>query len=194
MKSRIILVSESDIGIHSKAGEKRIDTHVIPMSFFPNIKHEGGKNIISVDSEKAKEVVDFYHTYKKKGYSVTIFVGFDIDLSGEIMSSSLRDFLILHKISKEDIIRTPLTQYGYLAFRDFINIDNYIEYLALQQDFLSFQKKHGLKKPVGFQKAIALNILQKYKNKKSKLSTNISSSNGTSTVTVVSKFLSEVGQ
>lgn len=185
-----ILVSESKIGVHSKNNKgERAPFFVFSTSFIPSVENNSGVLSFSMSKNNSAflEIVSLCKENSETNF--TIMIGFDLDLAGEAMSTAFRNAILLENLKNLKIIRTPLTQQGYILFKPFLENEQYKKYLYLQRKFLDFQKKNGFSKPAGFQKIISMELLSKYKNKKTQLDSNISTASGTSTVTVVSKFL-----
>jgi len=185
-----ILVSESKIGVHSKNNKgERTPFFVFSTSFIPSVENNSGVLSFSMSKNNSAflEIVSLCKENSETNF--TIMIGFDLDLAGEAMSTAFRNAILLENLKNLKIIRTPLTQQGYILFKPFLENEQYKKYLYLQRKFLDFQKKNGFSKPAGFQKIISMELLSKYKNKKTQLDSNISTASGTSTVTVVSKFL-----
>ncbi len=192
-----LLVSESKIGVHSEnQNGSSSQFEVFATSFFPNvIKGEDEELRFSIDSKNQvfNDVVERYHNLKSD-CKVYILIGFDLDLTGEAMSTAFRDALIDKQIPRDVIVRTPLTEQGYIAFKNFTEGKKYKEYLYLQKEFIDIQRKNGIKNPMGFQKAISLELLSEHKGRETLVDSNLSTSAGKSTVTVVMNFLGSTGE
>lgn len=195
-KKHFILISESDVGVHSKdENGEQLPFTIIALSFYPNVKKENSE-ILFVPPDKNDKfihLIQLYHRLQAE-YDVKVMLGYDLDLMGELMSCSLKEALLLKGVNEKDIYRTPLTEKGYIAFSAFSDCSKHKRYLYLQDQFLIKQKKQNSHKVVGFQKAIALDVLHKYKGRKSLVDTEISSASGTSIITVVSKFIGSEGE
>lgn len=196
MKKHYILISESKIGVHSKNHDgQRLPFEIFDLPFIPNTKIEEGGNIkffVADQNTMFQEVVARYFNLEHE-YDVTILVGYDLDFMGEIMSSAAREILISKGVKKNKIIRTPLTQHGYIAIKDFCDVEAYKKYLFLQDQFIIKQKRSGIKNPIGFQKVSSLELLKKYSGKTTWVNSDASSRLGTSTITCITKFLEAEG-
>lgn len=182
-----ILFSESIIGFHSK-----IDTHceIIPLSFIPQIKEkENGGLYPFVNIDKIKRVEQLINDYKS-GIKITFLIGFDLDENGEFMAQALRNYLISKSVRKDDIIRTPLTEDGYLSVNKFLDIADYIKFRKLQKDF-SLMLKENKVGDINIIELLSLKYLDKKKGKYIELESLKNSINleGTSTVTFITNNL-----
>lgn len=181
----IVLFSESNIGVHS---EYPIDCKIIPIVFIPTVKKvdEQYEPFVNLDNnEKINGIIGLENTY---------LIGFDLDENGEFMAQALRNYLLSKSISKENIIRTPLIEDGYIATTDFLNINDYAKYRYYQDIFIKGLKKEKL--PVmSIMDFLALRYLTIKKGKpvemaKIEKSVNL---NGTSTITFITNNLLKEG-
>lgn len=181
----IILFSESNIGIHNKYST---DCKIIPIVFIPTVNKNGNiyKPFINLDDNNLiRSLLEKENTY---------LIGFDLDENGEFMAQALKNYLISKNIDEANIIRTPLTEDGYIATSDFLNINDYCKYRYFQDIFQKKMKK--MKLPLmSIMDLLALRYLIKQKGKKiefSKLENTINL-NGTSTITFITNNLLKEG-
>ena len=182
--NKIVFLSESDIGIHGTFEKDDIYIDLIVSSFIPVVTMEKENYVFHVPESLIAEI-----SKKATSSDDYIFIGFDLDVQGELMATSLYESLLKIGYKKNNIKRIPLAQYGYIAEREFLPLTEYRKYIFLQNEFIKKQKAAGIKKPLGFKKSIAFELLNKYAGMKSKTSSNISQPNGISTVTVVTNFI-----
>ncbi len=136
----VVLISESQIGIHSETPQ---DCEVIPFVFIPTIKLKDGVFHlgINVKNERILELINSYN----QGKEITFLLGYDLDENGELMAQALRNFFIKNNINSNDIHRTPLTEEGYIAVIDFLDINNLIKFNYYQREFLKVLKNNKIK-------------------------------------------------
>ena len=138
--SKNLLIAESNIGYHSM-NNKCIREYALV--FIPKIVEEKGKYkaVINLENnETMKEILEEYSSGNCR-----ILLGFDLDENGELMAQALRDFLLTKQVNKNDLIRMPLTEDGYIAMCDFLDISDYLRYRYLQQKLTNLTKKNKSK-------------------------------------------------
>ena len=133
----IILISESTVGYHSDTKEDNVK--IIPYVFIPTIKeiNQEIKINASCNNDEIKKAIEYYASNK----DTVFFLGYDLDENGEYMAQAFRNFLLDKKVKKEDIYRTPLTEKGYVAVTDFLDISDYIKFRYLQEKFIKELRK-----------------------------------------------------
>jgi len=184
-----ILFSESDIGVHSPSSTNKATFTVIPLVFPPLVKKtEEGLVYASslVENEQFLFALSLYRKERDKR-KVSFLVGYDIDEMGEAMSESLLENLEREGIPSESIIRMPLTYEGYIVVREFTRDSLYKKFLFLQQEFMKTLQTMGIKKHVGFAKALSLMGVVIHRLKVFKIDTSEISLSGTSSATCVTK-------
>lgn len=181
----LVLISESDIGIHSIAHTQ--DCEVIPFVFIPQIKKtEEDKYYVTINikNERILELVKHYQTNKE----VSFFLGYDLDENGELMAHAVKNFLIENGIQEIDIFRTPLTEEGYLAVSDFLNIDSLLKFHYVQRKFQAELKEKKIP-TMGILELLSIGSLDNKKGKELDLGVleekKLIDTNKTSTITFV---------
>lgn len=191
------LISESTTGAHlveSVENDEKITTYSmnIPLNvkFDENQKKYINNTNISQMSE-FKELLADYKIAKSNNHEVYFLIGFDGDGQGEYMSNVLRDALLENNISEDKIFRIPFFEDEYLTVSDFKNIDNFLYFNGLNQEFMNYLKTKKMK-VLTINQALAINKLAttaKY-NKEFKVINNI----GTSTFTFITNSLNSKKQ
>jgi len=208
MEKKNLFISESSIGNH--IASDIFNANHLSFTFYPAFK-DISKNITNVDEVVyfIKNTKNFYlngtncfEEYEKncknkiEDFIISlnpknIFIGFDLDIMGQIMASILYYRLILKGFNEENIIRVPLTDEGYIrqeekdsayiAFGDFYEYEELLSILnAIRLEYLLISKTKA-----GFRKMEILEIINDrrlpdvYKRK------NL----GTNTVTYMFKYL-----
>lgn len=180
----IFLFSESDIGYHSKSV---IDCEIIPLVFIPKIIKKNNDFFPYADLKNNTDLLDAIARGK------TFLIGFDLDENGELMAHSLKNFLIEKGIKQEDIIRTPLTEDGYIATNSFLDISGYAKFRYYQEEFLKELRRAKLPR-MTIMDLLALKYLNEKKGKDMVLSNYKKINfNGTSTVTFITNNLLKEG-
>ena len=140
------LISESTTGAHlveSVENDEKITTYSmnIPLNvkFDENQKKYINNTNISQMSE-FKELLADYKIAKSNNHEVYFLVGFDGDGQGEYMSNVLRDALLENNISEDKIFRIPFFEDEYLTVSDFKNIDDFLYFNGLNQEFMNYLK------------------------------------------------------
>ena len=142
--ARIILFSESILGFHSKTEE---DCQMIPLVFIPEIKKdETGKYFAYINLSNNQKIKPIFNESIE---NIFFLLGYDLDENGEFMAHALKNFLISKGVNENQIIRTPLTEDGYIAISDFLNIEKFLEYKIIDKEFQS-----EIKKSLGFNMTI----------------------------------------
>ncbi|QDD68210.1 hypothetical protein [Caminibacter pacificus] len=197
-----LFVSESSIGTHYDEELRRItNSDFLSFTFYPQPVGET-KNIIETCEMKISTPIklnnqdisiklkniyydDIVYFITKKYESSYIFIGYDLDEMGELMSSILFYKLIASGFDKEKIIRVPFCELGYqydnFIFSEFIDKCHLEKYLEIIHKENKLIKKTGF----GFRKNETIDILL---NKKPDSVENLNP-NGTNTITYITKFL-----
>jgi len=139
--TKVILFSESNLGFHSKTEQ---NCQVIPLVFIPEIKKdESGKYFAYINLSNNQKIKPLFNEgIVEDGI---FLLGYDLDENGEFMAHALKNFLISKGVKENQIIRTPLTENGYIATSDFLNIDKFLEYKIIDKEF-----QNEIKKNLGF--------------------------------------------
>lgn len=175
--SKNLLIAESTIGYHSMSN-KYVQEYALV--FIPKIVEEKGKYKAVVNLENNETMKEILTEYGKG--NCRILIGFDLDENGELMAHALRDFLLKHQVSENDLIRMPLTEDGYIAMCNFLDIDDYLRYRFLQQKFTLLAKKN--KSKLNIRQILSLKYLHIRKSKTIHLEENTEINlEGTSTFT-----------
>jgi 5S rRNA maturation endonuclease (ribonuclease M5) len=187
-----LVVAESAIGVHSKVPHEVFKMYAI--SFLVHIEHqENPERYIAKNTMKSSQVFhDILLDYNKgvETYDeVYILLSQDLDVQGEIMAEAFRQFLTDEGVPASAILRTPLTQEGYIAVVPFVNLEKYKKFLFLQQEFTNMLKKKKSGVIAGFRKILALKYLSSSKGKQFRIDMPHINLDGTSTTTFVSKSL-----
>lgn len=180
--SSYVLFSESKIGFHSVVN---IDCTIIPLAFVPNIKTNKGNFYPYINLDKNLQIKKILTIQ-----DMIFLIGFDLDENGEFMSHALKNYLLEKGINEKNIIRTPLTEEGYIGFNSFLDIEKYVIYRSLQKEFSLKLKKENLGS-MGLVDFLSLKYLEKKKGKMietEKLTEKINVE-GTSTITFVTNNL-----
>lgn len=184
----IILLTESDIGFHSKID---LECKIIPMAFVPQvIMNENGELKPYINLSSNKHLSKYIKEYKKG--SDKFYIGFDLDENGEFMAHALREYLISSKIDDVDILRIPLTEDGYIVKTEFLDISDYIKFRYYQQDWTSILKQNKLENMSIFE-IFSLKFLMKGKGKDLNLDDSSLDINfeGTNTITFITNSIKD---
>ncbi len=180
---KTFLIAESNIGYHSQVEDDSCE--VVSFVFIPNIKKEKDtfKAHTTINNQKILDVVDYCLSEKDS----IILIGYDLDENGELMAQAMREYLITRGISNENILRTPLTEDGYVVSVDFLDIQDYMKFRYYQNLFL---KRLSLKKlsKLSVLDFLSIKYLFEKANKKielEKIENKIINLNKTSTMTFV---------
>ena len=197
-----LFISESSIGYHyNKAIEETLKSDFLSFTFYPVITTEIFDDINDVklkysspviyNFEKihhqitfqfAEDIVSYILSLKKK----YIFIGFDLDETGELMASVLNYALIKNGFNAENIFRMPLCDFGYdfteIGLSEFYSYDKTMEILK----FIQREQKLISVTGQGFRKNFILKeLLYKITPKTEFQKLN----NYTNTLTYVTKFI-----
>lgn len=187
-----LVVSESAIGVHSKVLYETFKMYAI--SFLVHVEYDQksgkyvAKNTMKSNSVFQELLSDYYDGIKQYD-EVFILLSHDLDVQGEIMAETFREYLIAEGVPEKNIMRTPLTQEGYIAAVPFTNLEKYKRFLYLQQEFTNMLKRQKSEVVAGFRKVLALKYLSSSKGKQFHIDMPHINIRGTSTVTYVSKSL-----
>lgn len=167
-KTVYLLISESNIGIHSKFEAENFD--VIPMNFMPNVIKKDGKYLPRCNLQENKDfkyILHKYNTYRSiEGINVFLIIGFDLDPKGEMMSQALKYQFLQSGIVEDEIHRMALTEQGYIITED-LDIEDYCKFYYIQKKFIDEQTK---KNKLSIRNLISIITLEREKNKKLDLS------------------------
>jgi hypothetical protein len=195
-----LFISESSFGYHyNEAIKKTMKADFLSFTFYPVIATKIFKDINDVYIKYGNKVlynfeniiykieygfngdiVDFILSLKKKH----IFIGFDLDEMGELMASVLNYKLIANGFNPENIIRVPLTSFGYdfteIGFSEFYSYDTLeriLKFIHKEKDLIRLTGQ-------GFRKNFIIKELILLNDKEfERLNEN------TNTVTYVTKYL-----
>jgi len=211
MKDHYILVSESNVGIHRRESTEQEVYISIPLIFPINASRgENGKYMVVASSsgeikeeekkplrKKYDQIVKLFKEAKRSQEyrDSIILMAHDDDPQGHLMSLATRKALVELGIPKTNLVRMPLTEWGYLGFTSFIeekNIQGYLEAISREKSIIASQKGK-LSKPVGITKQVSLKYTYLFKDKKIEGLFDLEhiDSKGTSTATVLVKFMEE---
>lgn len=175
--SKNLLIAESTIGYHSMSN-KYVQEYALV--FIPKIIEENGKYKAVINLENNETMKEILIEYEKG--NCRILLGFDLDENGELMAQALRDYLLSKQVNRNDLIRMPLTEDGYIAMCDFLDISDYLRYRYLQQKFTNSIKK--IKSKLNIRQILSLKYLHIRKQKTIHLEENTEINlKGTSTFT-----------
>lgn len=184
------LICESTIGYHSETNEDNCD--IIPFVFIPTVSksHTGLEVYVNCKNIQINDAIKEYINNK----SVVFLLGYDLDENGELMAQALKNYMLSQGVKKEDIIRTPLTENGYVASLSFLDISEYITFRHHQDVFMKeLRKKHN--KRIGILDFLSIKYLVEKKGQKinfDKLENSLNLDK-TSTITfVVSNLIKEI--
>lgn len=150
--SKNLLIAESIIGYHSMSN-KYVQEYALV--FIPRIVEEQGSYKAVINLENNETIKEILMEYVKG--NCRILLGFDLDENGELMAQALRDFLLTKQVNKDDLIRMPLTEDGYIALCDFLDISDYLRYRYLQQKFTNLIKR--IKSKLNIRQILSLKYL-----------------------------------
>ena len=194
-KHLYLLFTESDIGIHKKeaASNEQIELSVLtfPLHVIKKDKEYSFSVNLFNNTTYSSALNRYFHAIKDALYAdVQILIGYDIDESGEGMSEAIRSNLIEDGVPSEKILRMPLTEKGYVVLKNFSETGSYKRYLYLQQELMLKLRRMKVKKNVGFSKIMSLKHAVRSRGKTPSLKHHgVVDPNGTSTATVVTKFI-----
>lgn len=192
-----ILFSESDIGIHYKKSEQLEVFEVVSLTFPPKVeKIDNGdgsttfrfKNNLKKNS-KFRQALELYKRNKKLYKTSSFLIGYDDDEVGESMSEAMRENLLSEGVPHKDIFRMPLTEYGYVMIRSFLDTEKYKKYLYINDLFIQFQKKNGISKGSGFPKVFSLKYIMAKRGSEIKFGEQTINPAGTSTAVAVTNII-----
>jgi len=198
MKNINLFINESSFGSHHKV-DSCFQSDILSFTFLPLISNDLYEkeqfykmfqtkrtfykfNNTSIDIEDIKS---FFLTYKNNLF----FLGFDNDREGNAMAKILQLYLISIGIEKENIIRVPLTEKGYIYLSDFMPIKQLKEYVKDRLEELDILRNTQNFKKGGISRRLMLlnNEILTFKDEVENIN-----KNGTSSFTyIVKKALKE---
>lgn len=152
--ARNLLISESHIGYH--LAPEILDADILAFTFYPIIRDISvpiesiesvypriSFNKITFNGNSIEKEIAYYNgtvadyiAQKMQKYD-TLFIGFDLDIMGQLMASILFYMLLNRGIEENKILRLPLTdegyitedEYYYIGFGDFLGYKDMIAQL-----------------------------------------------------------------
>jgi hypothetical protein len=198
-KRRFVLFSESLIGAHQNEGNKTEEVIVVALTFPVRVKENSDGDIVFEDTIRGnanfKRGLALYKEGIEEYEDASIFIGFDLDETGEELSEITRAALMLEGVPSRKIYRTPLTEVGYIMIKNFADTTTLRKFIFLQQTFMSKLRSKKISKAVGLIKAFSLKYILRVKKKGigvilvGKEAKNVINNKGTSTATVVTKCI-----
>lgn len=168
-----IFFIESSVGVHHSVNEK-FNADILSFTFLPLGKKSNfdenlsysylmpkGINPIKLNSIQIfiNSISDFIKDNKYK----YIFIGTDLDITGNFSARIIHDYLIDNGISEAQIIRVPLTSSGFSFVGDFWDNENmefWIKNLADEMEYIQHSKKVLGKHGIGRRYPLILNAIQ----------------------------------
>jgi hypothetical protein len=193
-----IVIAESKMGVHKVDPSVDASVSMYSMTFPITVGKYENRFAVKANllvNKTFLSIISEYERMKKKA-EVYIFVAFDLDETGELMAEALKDSLIFSGITKYDILRTPLTEKGYILLKQFANTNGYKEYLYHQQRIIKALEDKNLPK-LGILKIMAMKLIIEYRGKTMRVEDKGDGKinmNGTSTATFVHNFLNADSQ
>lgn len=186
------LISESLVGAHlveEQNADEKITTYSMsfPINTKFNTQNKKYENNTSISNmEDFLILIKDYEIAKSKGHTVYFLIGFDGDSQGEYMANILRNELLKHQVGTEQIFRTPFLDDSYITICDFKNIDDFLFYHGINQEFINILKSKKVFATMSIKQALSLyRLVTAPKNKEFEVINN----NGTNTFTYITNSL-----
>lgn len=209
MTDHYILISESIVGVHAKKSSAKEVYKTFAITFpVSSAKTLSGDYEISIPITKEREakgslrrkyeeIIEIHNGSKSDSSfrSSHILIGHDSDKNGNLMATTIRKTLLAMGVPDDDLVRIPLTEWGYIGIQCFIEekkIPGYLEYKSLDKKFIAHQKP-ATNKAAGLIKQASLKYAYQFSGKKIEgiFEQEHIDSKGTSTATTTVKFMEE---
>lgn len=160
-QNKNLFIIESSIGVHHSINDK-FEADVLSFTFLPlGIKKDNSskdsysylmpKKINPLKLNSLNIFIDDLASFIKENKYQYIFIGTDLDITGNFSARIIYDYLTSNNFSNNQIIRVPLTSEGFSFVSDFWNnelMNFWLQNISDEMEYIQHSKKvlgkHGI--------------------------------------------------